>query len=71
MIESELSNLELQVDNFVKSFQKITIENNSLHKEIAHLNHDHADLLDKNKRIMESLRKIITQLQDGLSCQAQ
>lgn len=71
MIESELSGLELQVDDFIKSFQQLTIENKSLRKEVAHLNQERAVLLNKKKKIAESLKKITIQLRDGLSCQTQ
>jgi uncharacterized protein (TIGR02449 family) len=71
MIESELNSLELQVDDFVKSFQQLTIENKSLRKEVAHLNQERAALLNKKKKIAEALKKIIIQLRDRLSCQVQ
>ncbi|CAL7959494.1 conserved hypothetical protein [Gammaproteobacteria bacterium] len=67
MSESELNSLELQVNDFAKSFRQLTIENNSLHKEVAHLHHERTSLLNKKKKIAESIRKIITQLQDKLS----
>jgi uncharacterized protein (TIGR02449 family) len=71
MIESELSSLELQADDFVKSFQQLTIENKSLRKEVVHLNQERAALLNKQKKIAEALKKITIQLRDRLSCQAQ
>jgi|GEM_PF-3834298 uncharacterized protein (TIGR02449 family) len=71
MIESELSSLELQVDDFVKSFQQLTIENKSLRKEVVHLNQERTALLNKQKKIAEALKKITIQLRDRLSCQAQ
>ena len=71
MIESELNSLELQIDDFVKSFQQLTIENKSLRKEMVHLNQERAALLHKKKKTAEALKKIIIQLRDKLSCQAQ
>lgn len=71
MIESELNSLELQVDDFVKSFQQLTIENKSLRKEVVHLNQERAALLNKQKKTAEALKKITIQLRDRLSCQAQ
>ena len=49
MIESELKDLESQIDSFVESFQQLATENNSLRKQIAHLNRDRAALLDKKQ----------------------
>jgi uncharacterized protein (TIGR02449 family) len=71
MIESELNNLEIEVDSFIEAFQKLNTENSSLQKQVAHLNSERSALLDKEKKIATSLRKIITQLQDELSCQIQ
>lgn len=68
MVETELNNLEKAIEDFIKSFQQLTIENNSLRKEISHLHHDRTVALDEKKRIAASLRKIIIQLQDELSC---
>jgi len=67
MSESELNSLELQVNDFAKSFRQLTIENNSLRKEVTHLHHERTALLNKKKKIAESIRKIITELQDKLS----
>jgi uncharacterized protein (TIGR02449 family) len=66
MSEYELNSLELQVDDFVKSFRQLNIESNSLHREIAHLHHERIALLNKKKKIAGSIRKIITELQDKL-----
>lgn len=71
MVESHLNSLELQVDSFVESFHKLALENNSLRKEIVRLNQDRATLLDRKNKISEHLKKIISQLQDELSCQTQ
>ncbi|MEI8054675.1 MAG: hypothetical protein WCH10_01575 [bacterium] len=67
MSESELDSLELQVNDFAKSFRQLIIENNSLHKEVARLHHERATLLNKKKKIAESIQKIITELRDKLS----
>ena len=67
MSESELSKLELQVNDFAKSFRQRTIENNSLRKEVTHLNHERTALLNKKKKIAAAIKKIIAQLQDELS----
>jgi uncharacterized protein (TIGR02449 family) len=71
MINIELESLEQQIDKFVDSFQKLSTENNSLRKQVAQLNLERAASLDKEKRISGSLKKIITQLQDELSCKIQ
>jgi len=71
MTQSELNSLEQQIDTFVESFQQLTIEKNSLRKKVDHLNHERTILLDKKKKIADSLRKIIVQLQDELSCKIQ
>ena len=64
MLDSELSNIELLIDN-------LAIENSSLRKEIIRLNRDYLALSDKNKKAAVSLKKIIMQLQDELACQIQ
>jgi uncharacterized protein (TIGR02449 family) len=71
MTQSELNTLEQQVDNLLKSFQQLTVENNSLRKKIDHLNNANADLLDQKKKAADSLKKIIERLQDGLLCKTQ
>jgi len=69
MTKSELDNLELQIDSFIESFQQLAIENNSLHKKVTDLSHERASFLDKKKKIAATIRTIISQLQDELSCQ--
>lgn len=64
MLNSELSNIELLVDN-------LAIENTSLRKEIIRLNRDYLAISDKNKKAAVLLKKIIMQLQDELACQIQ
>jgi uncharacterized protein (TIGR02449 family) len=71
MIKSELDQLESHVDSFVKSFQQLTIENNSLRKKMTHLNQERTGFLDKKKKIAEALKATISQLQDEISCQTQ
>lgn len=71
MSESELRNLELQIDSVVESFQQLNRENGSLRKKIDSLAHERAMLLDKKQKISRALKTIIAQLQDELSCQIQ
>ena len=69
MSESELDSLELlelQVNDFAKSFRQLTVENNSLRKEITRLHNERTALLNKNKKAAEAIQKIIIQLQDKL-----
>ena len=71
MTESELHNLETQVDNLIDCFQQLNRENISLQKKIADLKHDHIALLEQKKKTAQEIKSIIIQLQDELSCQTQ
>jgi hypothetical protein len=71
MIELELNNLETHIDNIIDSLQKQKIENDSLHKKVSNLHQERLVFLDKKKKMAATLKKIITQLQDELSCQTQ
>jgi uncharacterized protein (TIGR02449 family) len=68
MIKSELDSLEGQIDNLINSLQQLTVENNILRKKISQLDHDHAILLDKKKKMAIALKQIITKLQDEFLC---
>ncbi|EKE01017.1 MAG: hypothetical protein ACD_21C00242G0005 [uncultured bacterium] len=71
MTESEFDSLESQIDSFIEHFQQLTIENSSLHKKVTHLSQERASLLEKKKQMAASLKTIILQLQDELSCPTQ
>jgi len=71
MIETEFSDLESKIDKLIELLQKVKLENNSLRKKIAHLNNENTVLSDKKKKAAESLKSLVMQLQDELSCQIQ
>lgn len=68
MPESELINFESKLDLFVRAFQDLRHENNSLRNKLTQLTHENAALLDKKRKAITILRKIITQLKDDLLC---
>lgn len=68
MPDRELSNLESQIDNFVKIYQQVTLENISLRKKLTSLSQDQALIRNRKKEAVISLRNIITQLKDELTC---
>ncbi|MCL5261092.1 MAG: hypothetical protein M1561_05390 [Gammaproteobacteria bacterium] len=71
MSETEISNLELQIDNFVKSYQKLALENTALEKRLNALSKERLLLIDRKKKAADILRKLIIQLKDELLCQQQ
>jgi uncharacterized protein (TIGR02449 family) len=66
MTESEINTLESQIDTFVKSYQRLSLENSSMRKKMTTLSNEYSSLLDKKKKVAESLKKIIAQLKDEL-----
>ena len=70
MTESELDNLELQIDDLIKVFQQTTTENNELKKKLDHLNQKLTVVTAQNHKAAEILKKTIKQLQEKL-CQTQ
>jgi len=63
-MELELSDLESRIDKLIELLQQVKLENHSLRKKIATTNNENIALLDKNKKIAESIRKLILQLKD-------
>ncbi|MBU0744153.1 MAG: hypothetical protein KKE11_02125 [Gammaproteobacteria bacterium] len=66
MIESEIDNLELEIDKLISLLKQAKLESNSLRKKNTSLSHENIALLDKNKKAAGSLKNLIMQLQDGL-----
>lgn len=71
MIETELKYLELQIDKLIELYQQVTLENKSLRKKIATLKDENLTLLNKKEKAIDSIKKLILQLQDQLLCQTQ
>jgi len=71
MSESELNNLELQVDNLIASLKQVRLENRSLYKKITNVSGENSSLLDKKTKAASAIKQLITQLQDELLCQTQ
>lgn len=67
----ELSDLESQIDKIIKSHQQISLENASLRKQNSSLNNELSASQDKNKKATELLRRMLTKLQDELTCRTQ
>lgn len=63
-MELELNDLESRIDKLIELLQQVKLENHSLRKKIATTNNENIALLDKNKKIAESIRKLILQLKD-------
>ncbi|EKD45674.1 MAG: hypothetical protein ACD_69C00184G0003 [uncultured bacterium] len=63
-MELELNDLESRIDKLIELLQQVKLENHSLRKKIATTNNENITLLDKNKKIAESIRKLILQLKD-------
>jgi uncharacterized protein (TIGR02449 family) len=68
MPESELLNLESKLESFLQSYQQLRVENNSLRNKLALVAHENAVLLDRKRKAVNILRKIIIQLKDELAC---
>ena len=71
MLESELDDLESQIDKLIESYQQVKLENNALHKKITSLSKENLVLLDKKEKAAAAMKKLIMQLQDKLLCQTQ
>ena len=71
MTEFTLENLEIKIDELIRSLQKVRLENKSLNKKISDLNNENVSLLEKQKESSDSIKKLILKLQDELTCQAQ
>ena len=71
MIVKELKKLELQIDNFIESHGLLVLENSSLRKKIHQLTKERSLLLDKNKKAADTVKKIVSQLKDELTCRSQ
>jgi uncharacterized protein (TIGR02449 family) len=71
MSESELNDLESQIDQLIAGLKQLKLENQSLHKKIASVNSENVSLLDKKTKAASAVKKLITQLQDELLCQTQ
>jgi len=69
MTGKALENLELQLEDFIKSAKQLALENNSLRKQVNNLILERNQLLTKNTQSATKVKQIITQLQDELACQ--
>lgn len=69
MIRQALENLELQLEDFIKSSHELALENKSLRKQVINLTAERNKILAKNVQGTTKVKQIITQLQDELTCQ--
>lgn len=63
----ELNNLEFQVDTLIRNLEKLQNENQALRGQLATANRERTRLKEKNQRAVMKIKRIITQLKDGLS----
>ena len=63
---NNLSNLEQQIEYLILSRQQLKSENLSLQEKLIKLSNEQADLLDKNKRAAEEIKRLISQLRNEL-----
>lgn len=69
MLRQALENLELQLEDFIKSSHELALENKSLRKQVINLTAERNKILAKNVQGTTKVKQIITQLQDELTCQ--
>lgn len=67
MVESELKDLEAQIDKLIEIARKLKLENSSLHKKIAALNSENVALLDKKNQAAVAIKALIARLGDEMS----
>jgi|WetSurMetagenome_2_1015567.scaffolds.fasta_scaffold67925_2 hypothetical protein len=68
MSDSEITSLEVQIENFINAYNQALNENLALRKKIANLSQEYAILLDKKKKTSLLLKNIITELKEKLLC---
>jgi uncharacterized protein (TIGR02449 family) len=66
MNDSDLIHLELQIETLLDSREQLRIENSSLRQKLLKLTQERAELLDKNKRAATKIKRIISQLRNGI-----
>jgi uncharacterized protein (TIGR02449 family) len=66
MNDSDLIHLELQIETLLHSREQLQIENSSLRQKLLKLTQERAELLDKNKRAVTKIKRIISQLRNGI-----
>lgn len=67
MNTTDLSKLEIKVNNLLESLEKLQSENHSLRKKLAKLAQAKADIQEKNKAAATRIRQIITHLREDFS----
>jgi uncharacterized protein (TIGR02449 family) len=66
MDNNDLPNLDLQIEYLIRSYKQLKNENSSLRQNLIKLTKENADLVDRNKRAVASIKHIISQLR--MSC---
>lgn len=64
--DSDLINLELQIETLIKSREMLRAENSLLREKLTKLTRVGAELRDKNKRATIKIKRIISQLRNEL-----
>jgi uncharacterized protein (TIGR02449 family) len=62
----DLINLELQIESLLQTHEKLKSENHSLRQKLIKITQERAELLDKNKKAVAKVKKIISQLRSEM-----
>ncbi len=67
MTTLELSGLEYQVDHLLRSLERLKAENISLRQKLSSSIRERSELLEKNRKAADKIKKIISQLKEQMS----
>lgn len=62
----ELSDLELQIDSLLNNLNRLKMDNQALRNQLAVSAHERSQLHEKNQRAAMKIRRIISQLKEGM-----
>lgn len=63
----DLINLELQIESLLQSHHKLLVENTSLRHKLIKLTQERAELVDKHRKAVIKIKRIVSQLRTELS----
>lgn len=64
MNDTDLINLELQIESLLQSREQLLTENLSLRRKLVKLTQERAELLDKNKKAAVKIKRVISHLRN-------
>lgn len=67
MTTLELSGLEYQVDHLLRSLERLKAENISLRQKLSSSIRERSELLEKNRKAADKIKKVISQLKEQMS----